>query len=806
MTGRSSRGKWLGAIAVVLALIGLMQLPGLGVRPLVAQSRYYELFATQEFNGGSCYDGWTVSNPVENGEAVSNIVCTGSTLLIDRPYDTHRGQAVLWRNGLFPTGNMAIEVRSRYPSYGGYGSDTIGIHDYAYNGERTCFDGDYNNGWAICSSPNSLHTMMGSHGYGNGDYHSAWTSNGSDSRTYRDYDQVRQWLIKRWEYNAATGIWDLYVWLTADSPDDPSQPYDDQTPTYHETLTNGTPVTARIGHYVWFNGPWWMWGAGAWTEPEIDYLRVWTWDDHATPWAEVYARNPQGQPVSVSRLGVSNWATSSSGPGAVGAVDTSHYHAPINPGHAYAGGWLGLYEGQVRLGVTPQAEKAYYNDSWLFGENYYDGISTWNEGRREFVYVVATRTPTPSPTPTNTPTATPTGTPTYTPTPSATPTATPSSVGRIRIRVVNPRGYPVKIPRLAYATMAGWWAADYVEACQDCSEIEAELDYSSGYDCHGVHARDPNRRRITAVEGAPSTEFVPAYTSRREVFACYPTYYSGERVITVVVDAPDPTPTATNTPTATATNTPTPTATRTPTATPTNTPTATPTHTPTPTVTPSWEIRIPDGEVLVHVNQPGAGEDEFPTDYPIRAELQRWVGFAPFFVPNGLTQVCTMSGMPLCYDGSTVSSRFNLDRIVRVDASPDPFWSIERGRDIIYLSDHTAGGTPFELSEHMWVMALSKGGNQPSEPAAGVIARSDAAEPGTYRVEGTLYVETAFAQPYPYLHCWQVDVAFYIALTAPFPEPDARGGLRGLIWDSGIDATQMCHLRPDDTMAWRWSE
>ncbi|KPL89579.1 hypothetical protein SE16_03950 [Ardenticatena maritima] len=98
----------------------------------MAQGPVYTPYQFETFNGGACTAGWAV-------ERIQSVDCTGDTVLVDSDI-TKRENTRLWRNDLFPAPGQpwALEVRYRYPSLRGYGTDALVVFEAAYNGEQSC--------------------------------------------------------------------------------------------------------------------------------------------------------------------------------------------------------------------------------------------------------------------------------------------------------------------------------------------------------------------------------------------------------------------------------------------------------------------------------------------------------------------------------------------------------------------------------------------------------------------------------------------------------------------------------------------
>lgn len=257
-----------------------------------AAERSYGQWAFEEFGGGgtSCVDQWQWHDAWGSSERF----CGGGRIRIGQISYPARGQGMLWRNagsgGLLPppsqNRNVAIEVRLRYPAWDGYGTDGVVIFQDSYGGERTCYDSGRGHHHDDPHCPDAPPTIVGhSHAAGGGDWRTAkldgdW--NHASGNGWSASDKGTDWVIARWEYRALDDHWDLYVYRTDDAPDDPTQPYQDRPSEGHWTRTAPAPEAVRIGHHIWFTGHGVGDGAGEWTDPEVDYVRVWTWDK-ATP-------------------------------------------------------------------------------------------------------------------------------------------------------------------------------------------------------------------------------------------------------------------------------------------------------------------------------------------------------------------------------------------------------------------------------------------------------------------------------------------------------------------------------------------
>lgn len=272
-------------LAGLLVLLGgpFWPFTGLGRgRPAPLAVPLYTPVSFEEFNGATCVAnfGW------HDAWGTSTYQCTGSTVrIVPRP-GSHRGSGLLWRNAVFPAaGNLALEARIRYAANGGYGNDALGAMIAPYSGQRLCFNGSsFYYGDPHCPSvlPD---TGWGSHQVGNSSWRSVYMHDTSGNS--RDWTEAppnnNVWIIARWEYVAATGVWTKFVYVTNDLPDDPTRPYADSAPTNVQGFVYPTrPVSYRIGHPIYFTGSGGGWGPGTWVVPEVDYVRIWRWDD-ATP-------------------------------------------------------------------------------------------------------------------------------------------------------------------------------------------------------------------------------------------------------------------------------------------------------------------------------------------------------------------------------------------------------------------------------------------------------------------------------------------------------------------------------------------
>jgi hypothetical protein len=281
-------------LALLLTVAGLLALvvhaaaspgPAPGGRLLQQAGRVYQMAGQWEFNGSAGGTGCTAGWSWHDGWGSSFRYCTGTSVQIWQSSGIRRGQGILWHNDAFPTsGNVAIEARIRYPLYAGYGTDAIKMltgnvvgADYL----RTCYDGTHGawQGDSHCRyAPPEEH--WGSHGTGGSNFRQVAMRDAGGWIGWTQAGQATDWLIARWEYDAASGLWEQYVYRTDDLPDDPTQPYHDQAHTAYHTLSyTPRPVSVRIGHHIWFTGPPGWLGPGNWSRPEVDYIRVWTWQE-----------------------------------------------------------------------------------------------------------------------------------------------------------------------------------------------------------------------------------------------------------------------------------------------------------------------------------------------------------------------------------------------------------------------------------------------------------------------------------------------------------------------------------------------
>lgn len=646
---------------------------------------------------------------------------------------------------------MAVEARIHYPSYGGYGSDAIQMMAGAYAGERTCYDGwngHHQNHATFCPTappPN----FWGSHGFGNAGFRDATMHNGSEWIGYREQPaNLHSWLIVRYEYTAATGLWEMRVWQTNDTPSNPGQPYQDTLPTGVWTMTRSLrPTSIRIGHPIYFTGIQNWWGPGTWTQPEVDYIRVWTWDTATptptpTPTAtpapsslRVRARDTHGAPVVVPHLG--GWRELWYGQVQTFALCSNCSQltapSPANLDDIISwGGFISFGDGWtlVEVQASPGADLSYPGAG---ANSSYDGwTSPWVGGDYDIVYVLESRaTPTPIPTPTSTQTPIPTQT--ATPTPSPTPTATPAAA--LELVVQDRHGQLQTVDQIQRWTYGG-----YVQLCVSC--VSALTHATSTERSLGMVASPASDQVVLGV-----TPSAPGGSALGSSGWQWPLRWWGLRRIDVIVATVTPSPSPSPTPT----------------------PQATPTPTPTPG---GYHIQIPMGSVFVHVYEPGmtvAERHDYPTDMPVALEIQRWAGLAPIFHTDAGAQVqmCRVDGT--CYKGELMTTHFEVSQVRNVTGAT-PVFDYSGEMTVQYQRPHSLGDTNYDVDEHMWLLVLSQGGAMPSLPEASVRIVAPRGVPGTYRVDGVLALRATWFEPFPFTYEWTLPVSFYAAVKAPYPQ------------------------------------
>jgi hypothetical protein len=233
MRYRLHRSTWLGIAVLLFALLQTAAALNARQTPAAAAqgNRAYTLWANHGFDGASCAGGWSWHDSWGD----SLLQCTGQSVLVQQAGPNKRGNGILWRNNAFPTsGNIAVEARLHYAGYDGYGTDALKLMVGAYNGERTCFDwsnGFHQNNPSFPSQCPAAPAgeRFGSHGTGGSNFTSAaMTGDGANWLGWQVSPATPRWFIVRWEFTAATGLWEQYVYYhpAADisPPGNPAQP------------------------------------------------------------------------------------------------------------------------------------------------------------------------------------------------------------------------------------------------------------------------------------------------------------------------------------------------------------------------------------------------------------------------------------------------------------------------------------------------------------------------------------------------------------------------------------------------------
>ena len=274
---------------LVLTIVGLLAVGiRVGASPVPAShrqhgGRVYQLVRAWGFDGSAGGSGCAAGWRWHDGWGASVRHCTGTSLEIRQSGGDRRGQGILWRDNAFPTtGNLAIEARIRYPRYAGYGTDALKLLTGPIDDSdhlRTCFDYAHGlwQGDAHCPyAPPEEH--WGSHGTGGSSFRQVAMCGSGGWIGWTVGREATDWLIARWTYDGGSQVWEQVVYRTDDRPDDPTQPYEERVPVARHTLGYARrPVTIRIGHHIWFTGNGSGDKAGQWSHPEVDYVRVWTW-------------------------------------------------------------------------------------------------------------------------------------------------------------------------------------------------------------------------------------------------------------------------------------------------------------------------------------------------------------------------------------------------------------------------------------------------------------------------------------------------------------------------------------------------
>lgn len=238
-------------------------------------TRVYTPVSTFDFNGlTNCASGWSF----DNADGASQLVCTGSAVRIQDVSGYTRKAGLMWRNGVFPdSGNVAIEVRFKYPSYAGYGTDAFKLHNGPYFGGRICNNGVAYVGDSDCPTLPSAE-IAGSHGTaGNTATPQRNIKIISGPNTYGWSEantlNISEWMVARMEFEASTGKWDIFSYPT-DCVNGGVNPCNPNQPAYGSYVFSQRPSGIHIGHHIIMK-PGWL--PGPWTNVEVDYMKVWSW-------------------------------------------------------------------------------------------------------------------------------------------------------------------------------------------------------------------------------------------------------------------------------------------------------------------------------------------------------------------------------------------------------------------------------------------------------------------------------------------------------------------------------------------------
>jgi hypothetical protein len=162
-------------------------------------------------------------------------------------------------------------------------------------------------------------------------------------------------------------------------------------------------------------------------------------------------------------------------------------------------------------------------------------------------------------------------------------------------------------------------------------------------------------------------------------------------------------------------------------------------------------------------------QNDFRTDEIINLELQRWAGLAPVFNPSGDPMIC--QGL-FCYNGVLTTTRFSLTGIYPQYPTAPVDFAYPNGQVVNYTRRHYLGEVDYPTCDHLWLLALSEGGNMPATPNAPTGCRQALAaigRPGIYRFEGTLHLVATWTLPLVYTYEWDMPITFYVAQRAPVP-------------------------------------
>jgi hypothetical protein len=194
-----------------------------------------------------------------------------------------------------------------------------------------------------------------------------------------------------------------------------------------------------------------------------------------------------------------------------------------------------------------------------------------------------------------------------------------------------------------------------------------------------------------------------------------------------------------------------------------------------------WQGGTPSGEVFVHTYVPDLSieEADYLADDLIHLDIQRWSGLAPIFRPDNLPELC-LAGTSTCETGDVRTVRFVVEdtdgdgQAIENLTGKQPTFDYPNGREVVYTHDHAWGDTNYDDCEHLWILLLSKGGVTPDDglasPTGCVQAIAETGYPGTYQVEGTLYLRAQWTGGISYEHDWDIPIEFYVTQRAPYPQ------------------------------------
>jgi hypothetical protein len=194
-----------------------------------------------------------------------------------------------------------------------------------------------------------------------------------------------------------------------------------------------------------------------------------------------------------------------------------------------------------------------------------------------------------------------------------------------------------------------------------------------------------------------------------------------------------------------------------------------------------WQGGTPSGEVFVHTYVPDLSieEADYLADDLIHLDIQRWSGLAPIFRADNLPELC-LTGTSTCETGDVRTVRFVVEdtdgdgQAIENLTGKQPTFDYPNGQEVVYTHDHAWGDTNYDDCEYLWVLLLSKGGVTPDDglasPTGCVQAIAETGYPGTYQVEGTLYLRAQWTGGISYEHDWDIPIEFYVTQRAPYPQ------------------------------------